>query len=163
MAKFGAIYLSFDEGLVEKVDEISQILKHQGYLFIVRYHCKSPWIQLYVEEPENISDYAYKVSKIFLSRQVMGLAAYTVSDAVSFSHFKDGKIIRLLESGFEQERLWEKIEGESQPWESQIFGDMKMEIGSVGMVSYHIQKIGQLFQLPGFGVPQQGEVWTKEI
>ena len=163
MAKFGAIYLSFDEGLVEKVDEISQILKHESYVFIVRYHCESPWIQLYLEEPENISDYAYKVSKIFPNRQVMGLAAYTVSDSVSFSHFKDGKIIRLLESGFEKKRLWEKIEGNTQPWESQIFGDMKMEIGSVGMVSYHIQKIGQLFQLPGFGVPQQGETWTKEI
>ena len=163
MAKFGAIYLSFDQGLIEKVDEISQILKQEGYLFIVRYHRDSPWIQLYLEEPEKISDYAYKVSKIFTSRQVMGLAAYTVSDSVSFSHFKNGKIVRLLESGFKQERLWDKIEGNTQPWESQIFGDIKMEIGSVGMVSYHIQKIGQLFQLPGFGIPKQGEAWTFEI
>gem|GEM_PF-3747766 len=30
-----------------------------------------------------------------------------------------------------------------------------MEIGSLGMVSYHIQKIGQFFQLPGFGIPKQ--------
>ena len=163
MAKFGAIYLSFDQGLIEKVDEISQILKQEGYLFIVRYHRDSPWIQLYLEEPENVSDYAYKVSKIFPSRQVMGLAAYTVSDSVSFSHFQDGKIVRLLESGFKQERLWDKIEGNTQPWESQIFGDIKMEIGSVGMVSYHMKKIGQLFQLPGFGIPKQGEAWTFEI
>ncbi len=163
MAKFGAIYLSFDEGLVEKVDEISQILKQKGYLFTVRHHCESPWIQLYVEEPENISDYALLVSKIFPSRQVMGLAAYTVSDSVSFSQFKNGKIVRLLESGFEQERLWDKIEGDTQPWESEIFGNIKMEVGSQGMVSYHIQKIGQFFQLPGFGVPKQGEGWTKEI
>ncbi|MDJ0774400.1 MAG: hypothetical protein QNJ49_13430 [Mastigocoleus sp. MO_167.B18] len=163
MAKFGAIYLSFDEGLIEKVDEISQILIQVGYLFIVRYHRESPWIQLYVEEPENVSDYAYKVSKIFPNRQVMGLAAYTVYDSVSFSHFENGKIVRLLESGFEKKRLWDKIEGNTQPWESQIFGNMKMEIGSVGMVSYHIQKIGQFFQLPGFGIPQQGEAWTKEI
>ncbi|MDJ0694228.1 hypothetical protein [Mastigocoleus sp. MO_188.B34] len=163
MAKFGAIYLSFDEGLIEKVDEISQILIQVGYLFIVRYHRESPWIQLYVEEPENVSDYAYKVSKIFPNRQVMGLAAYTVYDSVSFSHFENGKIVRLLESGFEKKRLWDKIEGNTQPWESQIFGNMKMEIGSVGMVSYHIQKIGQFFQLPGFGIPQQGEPWTKEI
>ncbi|MDJ0801097.1 MAG: hypothetical protein QNJ51_30540 [Calothrix sp. MO_167.B12] len=163
MAQFGAIYLSFHKGLLEKVKEISQIIKQEGYLFTVRYHHEAPWIQLYVEEPENVSNYSQKVSQIFPDKRVIGLAAYTVSDSVTFCEFKGGKVVRLLESGFQQERQWEKIEGDTQPWESEILGDMKIEIGSPGMVSYHIQKIGNLFALPGFGVPKSGEAWTQEI
>lgn len=163
MAQFGAIYLSFDERLVEKVEEFSETLKQKGYLFTVRYHHQQPWIQLYVEEPENASYYAQKVSKIFPDRQVIGLAAYTVSDSVIFCEFKNGTVVRTLQSGFEQERQWDKIEGETQPWESEILGDMKLEVGTTGMMSYHIQKIGEWLEMPGFGVPQPGEAWSKEI
>ena len=163
MARFGAIYLSFEEGSLKKVEELSETLKQKGYLFTVRYHHKLPWIQLYIEEPENTTYYAQEVSKFFPDRQVIGLAAYTVSDSVIFCEFQDGKVIRSLQSGFEQERQWDKIEGATQPWESEIFGDLKMEIGTPGMMSYHIQKIGELFEMPGFGVPKPGEAWTKEI
>ena len=109
MGKFAAIYLSFDEKLVEKVEDISQTLKQEDYLFTVRYHHEAPWIQLYVEEPENVAIYAEKVSEVFADRIVIGLAAYTVSDSVIFCQFQDGKVIRLLESGFQTERQWEKI------------------------------------------------------
>ncbi|MGK7873601.1 MAG: hypothetical protein AB4426_09910 [Xenococcaceae cyanobacterium] len=163
MAQFGAIYVSFAQGAVEKVEELSETLKQKGYLFTVRYHHDLPWIQLYVEEPENTPYYAQDISKIFPDRRVIGLAAYTVSDSVIFCEFKDGTVIRWLQSGFGQERQWDKIEGDRQPWESEILGDMKIEIGSPGLMSYHIHKIGELFDLPGFGVPKQGEAWSKEI
>ena len=73
------------------------------------------------------------------------------------------KVIRLLQSGFEKERQWERIEGEPQEWESEILGDREVAIGKMGIVSYEIQKIGVLFNLPGFGIPSTGEPWTIEI
>ncbi len=163
MAQFGAIYISFDERATERVEEFSEITKQKGFLFTVRYHHEKPWIQLYIEEPENTAYHAQEISGIFPDKRVVGLATYTVSDSTIFCEFKGGAVIRLLQSGFEQERVWEKIEGDSQPWESEILGDREMKIGSPGMMSYDIQKIGNLFDMPGFGAPQHGEAWTKEI
>ncbi|MEM8781193.1 MAG: hypothetical protein AAGF26_20550 [Cyanobacteria bacterium P01_G01_bin.49] len=143
MAKFGAIYLSFDELKegIETLNQISSILVDGGYLFPVRYHQETPWLQLYVDEPENVVELAMKVSKIFLDKRVIGLAAYTVSDSVSFCEFKAGKAIRLLQSGFSQERRWDLIEGKKQGWEPIIFDTIRMEIGQRGMVSSHINKL----------------------
>lgn len=165
MATFGAIYLSFDEQdkAIEKVEKISSALVAQGYLFTVRYHYETPWVQLYGSEPENVVRYAEDVSKIFYERQVIGLAAYTVSDSVSFCQFKNGRVIRILQSGFNHSRRWELIEGEEQSWESEILENLTLEIGSLGMVSSHINKIGVFLNLPGFGIPRSGEAWTKEI
>ncbi len=120
MATFGAIYLSFDEQdkAIEEVEKISSALVAQGYLFTVRYHYETPWVQLYGSEPENVVRSAEDVSKIFPDRQVIGLAAYTVSDSVSFCQFNSGRVIRILQSGFNQERRWDLIEGEEQSWES---------------------------------------------
>ena len=165
MAKFGAIYLSLEttEKSIKEVENVASILRKADYLFTVRYHQESSWIQLYVEEPENVVFYARKIGKIFPSKKTLGLAAYTVSDSVSFCYFQGEKIIRLLQSGFNQERQWEIIEGEKQTWEDEIFNKLTLEIGTMGMVSYHIQQIGVLLNLPGFGIPKQGEPWTKEI
>ncbi len=163
MAQFGAIYLSFPEGSVEKVEAVSETLKQNGFLFTVRYHQEKPWVQLYIEEPENVPYHAQEVSKIFPDTRVLGLASYTVSDSVIFCQYKDGLLIRLLQSGFQQERIWEKIEGEPQAWEREILADNTLEIGGTGMTSYDIHRIGQYFDLPGFGVPKLGEAWTKEI
>ncbi len=161
MSQFGAIYLSFNDEPIENVDLISDMLKEKGYLFTIRYHHEKSWVQLYVEEPENTPYHAKDVSAIFPDRKVIGLAAYTVSDSVIFCEYSHGETIRLLQSGFERELEWEKIEGESQPWEADIFGENKPEIGSMG--SFDIYKIGQLFDMPGFGTPKHGESWTKEI
>ncbi len=165
MAKFGAIYLSFNapEKTLEEVENISSILVTQGYLFTVRYHWETPWVQLYVEEPENVVRYAEDISKIFPHKRVIGLAAYTVSDSVSFCEFKAGSAIRLLQSGFNSERRWDLIQGQEQSWESNILSNLTMEIGTRGMVSYHINQIGILLNLPGFGIPRSGEAWSKEI
>ncbi len=92
MAQFRAIYLSFDDGLIEKVVEISETLKQKGYLFTVRYHEQASWVQLYVEKPENVPYYTQDVSKIFPQKQVIGLASYTVSDSVIFCKYKDGEL-----------------------------------------------------------------------
>jgi hypothetical protein len=163
MAKFGAIYLSFPDSSVAKIETISEKLKQEGYLFTLRYHYDSPWIQLYIEEPENIAKYTENVSKIFPERRVLGLGAYTVSDSVIFCEFQEGNVVRWLQSGFERERQWEKILGEVQPWESEIFGNLILQIGSLGMASYHLNKIGVFLNLPGFGVPKSGQSWTKII
>ncbi|CCQ55451.1 hypothetical protein WH8501_03220 [Crocosphaera watsonii WH 8501] len=165
MAKFGAIYLSIDvtKNSIEEVENVAAILVKQGYLFTVRYHQDSPWIQLYIDEPENVISYAKQVARIFPNKQTLGLAAYTVSDSVSFCYFQGENIIRLLQSGFSQERQWEIIEGEKQAWEDELFSKLTLEIGKIGMVSYHIQQIGVLLNLPGFGIPRQGEPWTKEV
>ncbi len=163
MAQFGAIYLSFHEGSVEKVEAISDTLKQNGFLFTVRFHREKSWIQLYVDEPENTPYHAQEVSKIFPDTRVIGLAAYTVSDSVIFCEFEKGNVIRWLQSGFQQERMWDKIEGESQAWESEILTENTLEIGRPGMMSFDLQRIGRWFDMPGFGVPQAGEAWTKEI
>jgi hypothetical protein len=165
MAKFGAIYLSCQQHkkVIEEVESVASILVENGYLFTVRYHYESPWIQLYAEEPENVVQYAQEVSNLFLDKKVLGLAAYTVSDSVSFCLFETGKVKRLLQSGFNEERKWEMIAGEVQWWEPEILENITMEIGSLGMVSYHIQRIGVLLNLPGFGIPASGEPWSKEI
>ncbi|MEA5511765.1 hypothetical protein VB715_18495 [Crocosphaera sp. UHCC 0190] len=165
MAKFGAIYLSFNqqENAIEKVEKISSILVEQGYSFTVRYHDESPWIQLYVEDPEKVVEYAEDVSKIFPKKRVIGLAAYTVSDEVSFCEFKNGTVIRLLQSGFNNERRWDLIEGVAQVWESEILKNLTMEISKPGMVSSHVNKIGVFLNLPGFGIPRPGEAWSQEI
>ncbi|MDJ0729281.1 MAG: hypothetical protein QNJ33_04735 [Crocosphaera sp.] len=165
MAKFGAIYLSLEttDNPIEEVEKVASILVKAGHLFTVRFHRETPWIQLYVDEPETVVSYAKQVAKIFPNTQILGLAAYTVSDSVSFCYLKGEKIIRLLQSGFIKERQWEIIEGEKQPWEDEIFSQLTLEIGTMGMVSYHIQQIGVSLNLPGFGIPRTGEPWTKEI
>ncbi len=163
MAQFGAIYLTFDEGSIEIVNTISETLKQKGYLFTVRYQQGKAWIQLYVEEPDNTPYYTQEISKIFPKKRVIGFASYTVSDSVIFCEFQNGLIIRWLQSGFQQERMWDKIEGKPQTWEAEILVDNTLEVGSPGMMSFDIQRIGQWFDMPGFGAPKPGETWTKEI
>ncbi|MGK7957935.1 MAG: hypothetical protein AB4063_22175 [Crocosphaera sp.] len=165
MAKFGAIYLSIQTtyNCTEEVKNVASTLVDKGYLFTVRYHQEAPWIQLYVDEPESVVSYAKEVAKIFPDKQTLALAAYTVSDSVSFCYFQGEKTIRILQSGFKQERQWEIIEGETQEWEAEIFSQVSLKIGTMGMVSYHIQQIGVLLNLPGFGIPRNGEPWTIEL
>jgi hypothetical protein len=163
MAIFGAIYLSFKGNNLEHVTEISDRLKGQNYYFVVRYHEKTPWVQLYVEEPENIVNYSEIVAQLFPNKHIIGLGAYTVSDAVVFCEFKQAQLIRLLQSGFNHKRCWDRIEGEKQPWEAELLGHLTLKIGSPGMVSYQINQIGIHWNLPGFGIPQPGEPWRKEI
>ena len=165
MGKFAAIYLSCEqqEKAIEEMDNISSILVKEGYLLTVRYHQKTPWIQLYLEEPENAVHYTKAISQLFPDKPILGLAAYTVSDSVSFCLCQRGTIIRLLQSGFSSERQWELIEGQEQWWEPEIFKKITMKIGNMGMVSHHIQQIGVLLNLPGFGIPRPGEPWTAEI
>ena len=165
MAKFAAVFLSFDESKegTEAFKAISSTLVKHGYFFTVRYHKETPWIQIYVEDPEKIISYALKISQIFRDKRVIGLAAYTVSDSVSFCEFQGGKTLRLLQSGFNNERLWDLIEGEKQFWESDILEPLTMKVGQPGMVSSHINQIGVFLNLPGFGIPRPGEAWTQEI
>ncbi|MGK7961758.1 hypothetical protein [Crocosphaera sp.] len=165
MAKFGAIYLSLEanNNPREEVENVASILVKEGYLFTVRYHQETPWIQLYVDEPETVTPYAQKIAKIFPNKDTLGLAAYTVSDSVSFCYFQGEKVIRILQSGFINERQWGIIEGEKQEWEAEIFSKLTLEIGTMGMASYHIQQIGVLLNLPGFGIPRSGETWTMEV
>lgn len=163
MAQFGAIYLSFEEADADKVEAISDIMKQGGFLFAVRYFHPKPWIQFYAEEPENTPYYAEQVSKIFPDRRVIGMGVYTVSDSTVFCEFRNGEALRILESGFQQERVWGKIEGQPQDWEAEILAGNEMELGSSGMMSYDIQKIGQYMGFPGFGEPGAGQSWTKEI
>ena len=165
MAKFGAIYLSVEakNNPIDQVKNVASILVKLGYLFTVRYHQETPWIQLYIDEPKTVVSHAQQIAKLFPSKKILGLAAYTVSDSVSFCYFQGEKIIRILQSGFIKERQWEIIEGEKQEWETEIFSKLTLEIGAIGMVSYHIQQIGVLLNLPGFGIPRSGEPWTIEI
>ena len=163
MGKFGAIYVSLKENNSSEVQRLSNLIKEKGYLFTVRYHHQSPWMQLSVDEPETIPDAAKNIASYIPDERVIGLGAYTVSDSVIFCEYKGEKVIRLLQSGFEKERQWERIEGEPQEWESEILGDREVAIGKMGIVSYDIQKIGVLFNLPGFGIPSTGEPWTIEI
>ena len=115
MSKFGAIYLSFNDEPVENVELISDMLKEKGFLFTIRYHHEKPWVQLYVEEPENTPYYAKDVSVIFPDRKVIGLAAYTVSDSVIFCEFSHGETIRLLQSGFMREFIWKLSQQSGDP------------------------------------------------
>ncbi|MDJ0598419.1 MAG: hypothetical protein QNJ37_06230 [Crocosphaera sp.] len=165
MAKFGAIYLLLEvkENPREEVENVASRLRQEGYQFPVRYHQETPWIQLYVDEPETVVSYAKQIAQIFPNKKTLGLAAYTVSDSVSFCYFQGKKVIRLLQSGFIKERQWEIIEGEKQPWEDEIFSKLTLEVATMGMVSYHINQIGVLLNLPGFGTPSSGEPWTIEI
>ena len=57
-----------------------------------------------------------------------------MSDSVSFCYFQGEQLIRLLQSGFNQERQWEIIEGEKQTWEDKLFSKLPLEIGTIGMV-----------------------------
>ncbi|WP_107667264.1 hypothetical protein [Cyanothece sp. BG0011] len=165
MGKFGAIYLSYsrDKFDIEEIKKIASILVKEGYQFPVRYHQETPWIQLYIDEPKKVVSYSKEIAQIFPNKKILGLAAYTVSDSVSFCYFQGNKIIRLLQSGFIIERKWEIIEGKKQPWEDTIFNKLTLEIGKMGMVSYHIHQIGVLLNLPGFGIPRSGEPWTIQI
>ncbi|MDJ0511378.1 MAG: hypothetical protein QNJ64_19310 [Crocosphaera sp.] len=165
MGKFAAIYIFCEQPqkAPEEMENISSLLVQEGYFFTVRYHQESPWIQLFLEEPENVVQYTQDISQLFREQKLLGLAAYTVSDSVSFCLFQEGKMIRILQSGFSSERKWEFIQGEEQQWEAEIFKNITLKIGNPGMVSSHIQQIGILLNLPGFGIPRMGEPWTKEI
>ena len=67
MAKFGAVYLSLKNinNPIKEMEKVASILVKAGYKFAVRYHQEIPWIQLYIDEPENIVFYAQQVAIIF--------------------------------------------------------------------------------------------------
>ena len=60
-----------------------------------------------------------------LQTEVIWIQFSSVTDSFMYIHWNRGEQIRTLIFGFsESERQWERVEGSSQPWESEvIFGD----------------------------------------
>ncbi len=57
-----------------------------------------------------------------LETDVMWMSLQSTVDAFQFHHWKSGKQIRSLVYGcFQEERTWERVEGEPEPWEREVF------------------------------------------
>lgn len=170
MASFGAIYVQIESG--SEFDEIDATIRKNGYLFTLRHHDACPWVQLWVDEIENVGYHAPTVSGLLPDRRVVGIACQSVVDAIGYWDLFNGDVQRALTYGFQQERTWEKTDGTPQHWELEIFRDREghvpnenPKIGSISpfFSSADLQKIGALLNLPGFGTPGPGETWTREV
>lgn len=63
--------------------------------------------------------------------EVIWLSFQSVVDAFQFYHWRGGKGLRALVFGcFEKERTWERVDGESEPWEYAVFFDGKISAPS---------------------------------
>jgi|GEM_PF-990166 len=61
-----------------------------------------------------------------LGTDVLWLGFQSLVDAFQFHHWRSGKHVRALVFGcFEQERTWERVEGEGEAWERATFFDDK--------------------------------------
>jgi hypothetical protein len=61
-----------------------------------------------------------------LITDVIWLSFQSAVDAFQFHHWRSGKYLRALVFGcFEQERTWEKVQGEPEEWERGVFFDAK--------------------------------------
>src|SRR5687768_15319757 len=58
-----------------------------------------------------------------LKTDVMWLSYQSVVDWFEFYHWKQGTLLRALVYGRKEERIWERIEGQPEAWERQIFFD----------------------------------------
>lgn len=58
-----------------------------------------------------------------LETDVMWLSYHSVVDWFEYYHWKDGILLRALVYGRTVERAWERIEGEPEAWERQVFFD----------------------------------------
>jgi hypothetical protein len=57
-----------------------------------------------------------------LGTDVIWLSFQSTVDAFQFHHWKNGELLRGLVYGcFQDERTWERAEGEPEPWEHQVF------------------------------------------
>lgn len=74
------------------------------------------------EAPErDLSDLSSK-----LKSDVLWLGFQSAVDAFQFHHWRAGKRLRTLVYGcFCEERTWERIEGEPEPWEPDVFSALK--------------------------------------
>jgi hypothetical protein len=58
-----------------------------------------------------------------LDTDVLWLTFQSAADAFRFHHWRGGKQLRALVYGYVEQHLWERIEGEPQPWEREAFFD----------------------------------------
>jgi hypothetical protein len=59
-----------------------------------------------------------------LKTDVIWLSLQSAVDAFQFHHWRAGKQLRSLVFGcFVEERTWERVEGEAEPWERDVFFD----------------------------------------
>lgn len=62
--------------------------------------------------------------RLFSSRfhtDVYWLSYQSAADSFRFCHWRDGQLIRLLVYGCDNDRIWEKVEGEREAWETEYF------------------------------------------
>ena len=172
MSNFGAIFIQLQEKTEQEFDEINARLKKKGYLFTLRDHQTKPWVQIWIDEPENLPFYLKDIAPLFLERRIIGIACQSVVDAIGYWEVTNGQEKRTLEYGFTQERTWEKVEGEPQSWETEIFegregyeGLLSLKVGETQpyFSNFDIQRLGQILDLPGFGTPATREKWTREV
>jgi hypothetical protein len=56
------------------------------------------------------------------STDVIWLSFQSVVDAFEFHHWRGGQALRSLVYGcYKEERMWERVEGEAEPWEREAF------------------------------------------
>jgi|GEM_PF-4943473 len=166
MSTFSAIYIQSDnEPVGELFQRLAADLKKQGYFFTLRYHQALRWVQIWVEEFENVVYYTKTLSSLWPEQQIVGLAAQTVVDALGYWQYCGGEPQRILVSGMREERTWEEVSGTEQSWEQKIFQGQTPTPGQTepGFSHWEMHKIGQTLQLPGFGLPEGEAVWTAEI
>ncbi|NOQ35579.1 MAG: hypothetical protein GQ569_06755 [Methylococcaceae bacterium] len=172
MSNFSAIYVQLLDNSEAAFEEVNRVLKEKGYLFTLRYHQSKPWVQLWAEEAENLSYYVGQIRAFFPQQRIIAIACQSVVDAIAYYDVQGDNTYRVLEYGFRQERTWEKVEGIPQAWESEIFSGREgyqagddLKVGEITpfFTNFDIQQLGQLLDLSGFGTPDFGENWTREI
>jgi hypothetical protein len=61
-----------------------------------------------------------------LQTDVIWLGFQSAVDAFQFHYWKEGRLLRSLVYGaFEEERTWERVEGEPEPWEREVLFDQQ--------------------------------------
>lgn len=56
-----------------------------------------------------------------LDTDVLWITFQSAADAFAYHHWKSGYLQRSLEHGMLEQGIWEKVEGETEPWEREAF------------------------------------------
>lgn len=87
-----------------------------------------------------------------LATDVLWLATQPAVDAFEYLHYRNGALVRELVYGCTEERVWERVEGAAQPWET---WRRPPKLASMNF-SFHGDAAAEIvrhYRLSGMGVP----------
>jgi hypothetical protein len=173
MSTFASVYVQCRPGepVARLFEELQTTLEANESWTCMRYQADKAWVQLEADILD-VGDCAREIADTLKDCRVVGLACQSVSDSAGYWEYQDGREVRVLVYGMEEEGIWDEVRGKEQPWQREIFfsgkeaGENKALISEGAMEPFflgsELQKIGEILSLPGFASDGMSPQWTKE-